>query len=122
MVGKNERDSEFARSALIQLGSNPIYKREILQGLKKLNCSPEHRTDVEFIEKALIGSGPKKYPSVNSYSPENDNKIVPVKDGWLMRAIASCDSPNILMASRGRESVAIQLVVKKIAEVRQNRK
>jgi hypothetical protein len=117
---KNERDREFAKVALIQLSfdTDTGLTREIFKSLQNISCYPELSADSEFllrnINKYDAGSGQTN--QVPSHA--NDEKSEPQKDGWMMRAIDTCDTPNILMSSIGRESITIPLVIKKIAELK----
>jgi hypothetical protein len=112
--GGNEREVAFV--ALGQLAEDPRLARQIHNQMKLLESEPDVRRTAECIRRG-IESGSGGWAGNQRHLGDQAR----IGDGWLSRAIASCDRPGILQAAAGREVYAIPLALRQLAKLRSRR-
>jgi hypothetical protein len=116
MLHGDNVDRDFANTALSLLAASPTAAKKIFDAARKLEIeAPGLRATMEPIrrhaEHTLTGRGsPGRLPP--------GARDAQIRDGILSRALSMCDSPSILRASAGRESLAIPLVLRQLARLR----
>jgi len=116
MLRSDDSDQkEVAFAALSELGSQEGLDRQIHDQMKVLETIPQTRSVAEHIRRGIAGG------AAMSGNPRHLVDQTKVGDGWLGRAIASCDRPGILRAAFGRELYAIPLVLRRLAAARSGR-
>jgi hypothetical protein len=120
MLYGNSNDKEFAAVALIHLGRTPEARNEVYDEMLRLEMEPEIESITNFIRQGIDAS----WKSIKALIPKGlyTSKKNTIGDGWLCRAIATCDSPNILKASAGREVIAMPLIIRQLVNVRSHHK
>lgn len=111
---KNEK--EVAAVALARLGADPQMARQVRDQMKMLEYEPDIRRTAEYIRRGIEDMGDGRLGSERHLSDPAS-----IGDGWLGRAIASCDRPGILCAAFGRERHAIPLALRQLALMRSTR-
>ena len=104
---ENPVNREFACAALIHLAhADQDTKQVILQKIRLLQADPSSRPIAEFLRRQIEGTSNDAYDSARAIQEAR------IPDGWLHRALASCDPLSISNAAAGRESVAIPLAMR----------
>lgn len=113
--GNNGDEKELAFVALTRLGADAGTEREVRDQMRVLEGEPDARPTAECIRRGIESGG--AWSGQQRHLAEQAN----VSDGWLSRAIASCDRPGILSAAAGREVYAIPLALRQVASLRSKR-
>lgn len=106
---------EVALSALVLLGGDGAHARIVRDAAINLEVhhDPETKATGRMLRDTLDGVPP---------APPDEGKDLPTAaGGWLHRSLELCSAPAILMASAGRESLAIPLTMRRLVEVRRAR-
>lgn len=116
MLGRSRDEREVAAVALMRLGAQPETARQVHDRMKLLEGEPAVRPTAEYIRRGIESGGGTWSANQRHLADQAD-----MGEGWLGRAIASCDRPGILTAAAGREIRAIPLALRQLASMRSRR-
>jgi hypothetical protein len=113
--GRDEK--EVATVSLMRMvREKPGTALRVHDEMKLLEGEPEVRRTAEYVRRGVEDVGGTR-PGSQQHLSDQAN----IGDGWLSRAIASCDRPDILCAASGREFRAIPLALRQLVSMRSKR-
>jgi len=110
--------NEFASVALVHLGRAPEARQAVADATTRLEFNPELRPTAEVVRASLQGSGTT---ASDDRGARLRTRQANIGDTWLLRALKSCDSPNIMQAAAGREVAVIPIALRELAAARVRR-
>lgn len=100
---------EFAYVAMMHLGKSPATRRAVHSSARRMEANEAIRPVAETIRRHVERGG------TAGVDAARNRGAAAVGNGWLQRALASCDSPSIMKAAVGREAMAIPLAMRTLA-------
>jgi hypothetical protein len=109
----NSNETDWIVPAFLKIASEHSADKDAILQASMLEINPQTRTLGKFLRSVLSGENPTAKTNNNQKSQED----MP-SQGWLSRALASCDKVSLLKASSGMESMAIPMVMGEIIRQR----
>lgn len=109
---------EFATVSLCHLGTTAEARQAVHDAAGRLAFDPSLRPTAEMIRASVEH---REAGGASQGAGRRQVRDAAIGDSWLLRALSSCDSPNIMRASVGREVVAIPLAMRQLVAVRLRR-